>query len=155
MTPPLPCRLFPWLLPLFLTLLATSAATAANPPACQVELRVITATKAQPKEADPRLADVAKRIESLFGYHHFTLVSSARQEAAPGADMTFSLPTAKKLTLKVENAGEPRTLLVSLVLEGLLTTQYRVENGGVLLVGGMKAPGEGVYVLAIRAALGD
>lgn len=122
---------------------------------------------------DPKLAPYKKKLESLFAYKQYSFAGSSRSDAGFGSTCIFQLP--ERFTLEVEperfeSEGRGRIeMLVTLFhdvatrqergdgergrvtrKEIVLRTRIRLENGGIVLLGGPPV-GDGVLILALSA----
>ncbi|MFH1502425.1 MAG: hypothetical protein ABIG03_05195 [Candidatus Eisenbacteria bacterium] len=152
-------------------------ATAASEVAIQVTSIVASmepvnqARPGDPPVIDPKLSIYKKKLESLFAYKQYSFAGRARSEAGFGTASMFQLP--ERFTLEVEperfeSEGRGRIeMLVTLFHEVpapdgsggrdramrkeiVLRTRIRLENGGVVLLGGPPVGG-GVLILALSA----
>jgi hypothetical protein len=120
---------------------------------------------------DPKLTPYRKKLESLFAYKRYSYAGRSRSEAGFGTTSVFELP--ERFTLEVEperfeREGRGRIeMLVTLFHDApprsddgrpdktrrrdiVLRTRIRLENGGVVLLGGPPV-GDGVLILALSA----
>jgi hypothetical protein len=122
---------------------------------------------------DPKLEDYKSKLESLFAYKLYTFAGSSRSDAGFGSACTFQLPERFSLEVepeRFESEGPGRIeMLVTLFHDSesrqddgsterqqatrreiVLRTMIRLENGGVVLLGGPPVGG-GVLILALSA----
>ncbi len=120
---------------------------------------------------DPKLSPYGKKLESLFAYKRYSYGGSARSEARFGTTCLFKLPERFSLEVEPErfdSEGRGRVeMLVTLFRdvqaqedtghdaramrkEIVLRTRIRLENGGVVLLGGPPVS-DGVLILALSA----
>jgi hypothetical protein len=123
----------------------------------KIEASFIAAKSAGEGEAKKPLPqnykDVEKRIFELFALDSFELLSSKTLEGAFGAEMTAEIPGKEKRILKIKvakNEKKDGKFAVNLQIEGLLAADYSVEQGGVLVVGGLKLDDGKSLVISIR-----
>lgn len=97
--------------------------------------------------------DVEKRIFELFALDSFELLSAKTLDGAFNVEMTAEIPGKEKRVLKIKVLkGEKKDgkFAVNLKIEGLLAADYSVEEGGVLVVGGLKLDDGKSLVISIR-----
>jgi hypothetical protein len=122
---------------------------------------------------DPKLASYGNKLESLFAYKEYSFAGSSRSDAVFGSACLFQLPERFSLEVepeRFESEGPGRIeMLVTLFRdvrsreeersadrgravrrEIVLRTRIRLENGGVVLLGGPPV-GDGVLILALSA----
>jgi hypothetical protein len=122
---------------------------------------------------DPKLTQYGKKLESLFAYKKYSYGGASRSEARFGTSCTFQLPERFSLEVEPERfdpEGHGRVeMLVTLFRdvraddgagddprgratrkEIVLRTRIRLENGGVVLLGGPPLR-DGVLILALSA----
>lgn len=144
-----------------------------------VEVTSIVASMEVPKSElsarvpiiDPKLATYGNKLESLFAYKKYSYAGAARSDASFGTTCMFQLPDRFSLEVEPERfdpEGRGRVeMLVTLFhdvqgqsdgdprgrtthREIVLRTRIRLENGGVVLLGGPPVSG-GVLILALSA----
>jgi len=120
---------------------------------------------------DPKLAPLGKKLESLFAYKKYSYDGSSRSDARFGTTCLFQLPERFSLEVEPERfdpEGRGRVeMLVTLFRdvqtsdegghdaramrrEIVLRTRIRLENGGVVLLGGPPVS-DGILILALSA----
>ncbi|MBD3349472.1 MAG: hypothetical protein GF400_09820 [Candidatus Eisenbacteria bacterium] len=154
-------------------------ATAASEVSIQVTSIVASTTASEGQRSgdapviDPKLSSYGEKLESLFAYRRYSFAGSSRSEAGFGAACMFQLPERFSLEVepeRFESEGPGRIeMLVTLFhdvqsrdedlrdergratrREIVLRTRIRLENGGVVLLGGPPV-GDGVLLLALSA----
>jgi hypothetical protein len=165
---------------ILLTLLPASFDAASAARGVSIEVTSIVASMDAPETVasrdipviDPKLSPYKKKLESLFAYKQYSFAGSSRSDAGFGTASMFQLP--ERFTLEVEperfeTEGRGRIeMLVTLfhdvgATEGdrggrdqatrkeiVLRTRIRLENGGVVMLGGPPVGG-GVLILALSA----
>lgn len=114
---------------------------AGAPTTVKIDLQVISASTAA-GEADPRLARVQKRLKD-FNFASYRIVSERSLSLGLKSRETLDLPGGRKLEIqprKFEKSGRVRVHLHlrSEKNSKLIDTDYAVDKGGDLLVGGPK-----------------
>jgi hypothetical protein len=102
---------------------------------------------------DAQLTPMGPRLQSLFRYTTYHLVSHQEKQTPMGTLLSFDLPGGR--TLHVEpHAIEGDMIAMELILfqgeRPLMTTDLKLRNHGVLIVGGPKYE-EGMLIISIGA----
>jgi len=116
-------------------------AEAGAPTSVRIDVQVISASSA-PGEADPRLAKVSKRLGD-FKFASYRLVSEKTVTLGLKSQETLALPGQRALEITPRKFEKSGRLRVHLHLRSeknakLIDTDYAIEKGGDLLVGGPK-----------------
>lgn len=121
-----------------------------------VTIRVIEAKQQGPKQLDPRLADLEKRLTG-FSYSQYKLLEERRFELDLHTPAQMELPGARHLLVTPRRIAHDDKIKVHLELTGgtpgahtrYLHTDYAIQKGATLLVGGPKTE-DGTLFIALR-----
>lgn len=119
----------------------------ANTEQVDVELKVVYADKSG-KGFDESLRSISERLGQLFDYTHYRLESQARHAVGMGAETLFPLPNGRMLTIRPTGRDAEGRIQVELSVSDLVKTDFRLRDGGTLIVGGPRHE-SGVLVLVI------
>jgi hypothetical protein len=102
---------------------------------------------------DARLTPMGPRLQSLFSYTTYHLVSHQEQQTRMGALLSFNLPGGRILHVE-PHAIEGDMIAMELILfqgeRPLMTTDLKLRNHGVLIIGGPRYE-EGMLIISIGA----
>ncbi len=120
-----------------------------------ITVRVIEARQPGPKSLDPRLSDLEKKL-AHFNFAQFQLLEEKKFELDMHTPGTMDLPGNRHLTVTPRRMDGAEKIKVHLELVGgqsqhtrYLHTDYAVQRGATLLVGGPKTE-EGTLFIALR-----
>ncbi len=168
------------IIPILLVAAVLTAPAAASAGGVSIEITsIVASTEVSTMERslrlpiiDPKLTPYGKKLESLFAYKKYSYGGTARSDADFGTTCMFQLPERFSLEVEPErfdSEGRGRVeMLVTLFRdvqtaadgpdargrathrEIVLRTRIRLENGGVVLLGGPPVS-DGVLILALSA----
>ncbi len=105
-------------------------------------VRVIEASKIDTKKPkiDKGLLDIANRLSKIVDFNRYRIVSTVNTKiSAPNGTAVIDLPGKKRLTISIKDYDLKQQLFtVRLNIKELLSTDYKVSAGKVLIVGGIK-----------------
>ncbi len=122
-----------------------------------ITIRVIDAKPQGPKQIDPGLADLEKRL-AHFNFSQFRLVEEKRFELDLHSDAHMDLPGGRHLVLTPRHMGNPPADKIKIHLEltgpqkehtHYLHTDYSIQKGATLMVAGPKTE-DGTLFIALR-----
>jgi hypothetical protein len=116
-----------------------------------IELRVIYADRSD-KGVDENAKDVHEKLAKLFDYTHYRLEALSSQSAYAGASATFKLPDGREVMLSPSGIDPDGRIRIELLIPGLVKTDFRLKNGGSLILGGPQYK-DGVLILMISVAI--
>ena len=102
---------------------------------------------------DPQLKQMAPRLHSLFSYTTFHLVNHQEQKTPIGSLILFNLPGGRILHVEPRGMDGDMILMELTLFQGeqpLMTTELKLRNHGVLMVGGPRYE-QGMLILSIGA----
>jgi hypothetical protein len=132
----------------------------------RIIVRAISATSgAEPGSTDPRLDPIAQNLREFakdFRFKTFRLLSEETNELAWKTPAEMELPGSRSLQVEPQKMDEDGRIKVRLELRGehpthtrKLRTEYSIQRGGTIFVGGMRLaperPGEGMLLIAVTA----
>jgi|YelNatPaOPRAMG01_1025707.scaffolds.fasta_scaffold01186_6 hypothetical protein len=130
----------------------SAAASAGNP--ARINLHVDSVVASDTHEGvDARLAAMGQRLRSLFNYSTYRLISHQDGHTECGKLISFMLPGGRILHIQ-PRAVEGGMIAMELVLfqgaRPLMTTDLKLKNHGVLIVGGPRYE-QGMLIISIGA----
>lgn len=130
-----------------------SVAAGTGAPA-RIDLRVDSVVASETHEGvDARLSSMGGRLRSLFNYSTYRLISHQDGHAECGKLISFTLPGGRILHIQ-PRAVEGDMIAMELVLfqgaRPLMTTDLKLKNHGVLIVGGPRYE-QGMLIISIAA----
>lgn len=134
---------------------AQGAAVAAGPDVRQsIHIRVDSVVASNTNEGvDARLAGMGYRLRSLFNYTTYRLISHQEGQTECGKLISFSLPGGRILHLQPRAVAGDMISMELVLFQGerpLMTTDLKLKNHGVLIVGGPHYQ-QGMLIISIRA----
>lgn len=139
---------------------AQGVALAAGPDVHQsIHIRVDSVVASNTNEGvDARLAGMGQRLRSLFNYTTYRLISHQEGQTECGKLISFSLPGGRILHLQPRAVIGDMISMELVLFQGerpLMTTDLKLRNHGVLIVGGPHYQ-QGMLIISIRAdAMGN
>ena len=132
----------------------------------RITVRAIAATSGAEK-TDPRLQPIAKNLSEFskdFRYRNFQLVSEQTFDLAFSSPGQMELPGSRSVQVTPRQMGSDGRIKVHLELLGehpahtrKLHTDYSIERGGTILVGGLRLdpqkPEAGTLLVAVTQAV--
>ncbi len=120
--------------------------------AINIWVRAIAASNSG-KRIDPRLQDIRSKLNNLFRYTSYVVISEVKRTVSFNQAVHISLRTGGKLTI-IPHAFEKGMIQMNLkIIEGnrvTFQTNLRLANNGKLLIGGPRQ-GKEVIIFAISA----
>jgi hypothetical protein len=130
----------------------TWAGPSASPP--KIGFRVDSVVASDTNEGvDPQLTPMAPRLHSLFSYSTFHLVNHQEQQTPIGTLILFNLPGGRILHVEPRGMDGDMIVMELILFQGeqpLMTTELKLRNHGVLMVGGPRYE-QGMLILSIGA----
>jgi hypothetical protein len=131
---------------------------------CRITVRAISATSA-PEGTDPKLEPIAQNLREFskdFRFKTFRLVSEATNDLPWKQQAQVDLPGSRRLQVEPQQMGGDGRIKVHLELLGddpshsrKLHTDYSIQRGGTIFVGGLRLaperPDEGMLLIAVTA----
>src|SRR5579875_845927 len=134
-----------------LVTLAVSAAAQHSAGAVEVRINSVLASDTN-KGCDASLRALQRHLERLFHFTTYHLVSHQDRQTRFGQLVEFDLPGGRILQIEpIDRAGDMINVEVTL-FEGdqpLMTTDFKIISGGVLLVGGPRYE-QGALIISIE-----
>ncbi|MBW2147219.1 MAG: hypothetical protein JRG73_14845 [Deltaproteobacteria bacterium] len=115
-------------------------------------VRAVAASNAG-KHTDPRLQDIRRKLDTLFRYTSYSVISEVKRTIIFGKGVRMSLRTGRKLTVTPRAFEKGMIRMDMKIVEGnrvTFKTNLRLANGGTLLIGGPRQ-GKEVIIFAITA----
>ena len=106
---------------------------------------------------DTRLASMGPRLQSLFNYTTYRLVSHQGSRAEFGKLVAFTLPGGRILHVEPRAIDGDMIAMELVLFEGqkpLMTTDLKLKDRGVLIVGGPRYA-QGMLIISIGASSTD
>ncbi|MFL5432726.1 MAG: hypothetical protein ACJ79M_24145 [Myxococcales bacterium] len=137
-----------------------------SPGRCRITVRAISATSGpDPGSTDPKLAPIEQNLREFskdFRFKHFRLVSEETNDLGWKKQAQVALPGSRTLQVEPQQMGGDGRIKVHLELLGehpsqsrKLHTDYSIQRGGTIFVGGMRLaperPDEGMLLIAVTA----
>jgi hypothetical protein len=133
----------------------------------RIVVRSIAATGggSEPPSTDPKLDPIAQNLSEFakdFRFKTFRLLSEEANDLAWKTPAEMELPGSRSLQVEPQKMDEDGRIKVRLELRGehpthtrKLRTEYSIQRGGTIFVGGMRLaperPGEGMLLIAVTA----
>jgi hypothetical protein len=139
-----------------ITLAVAPSATAGPLPANQgnITLHVDSVVASDTHEGvDNRLAAMGPRLQSLFNYSTYRLISHQDGQTPMGTLLVFNLPGGRILNIQPHHAEGDMIDMELVLFQGerpLMTTDLKLRNHGVLIVGGPRYE-QGMLIISIGA----
>ncbi len=141
---------------LTLALMPQSVALAGSPPR-QVSIRVDSVLAADTHEGvDPHLALLKHKLEGLFSYSTYSLVSHQDGVTETGKMIAFELPGGKILHIQPRAVDGDMIAMEIVLFDGtrpMMTTDLKLKDNGTLIVGGPRYE-QGMLIISIGASTG-
>ena len=102
---------------------------------------------------DARLSPVSHRLQLLFSYSSYQLLSHDDGEANLGNQVSFKLPSGHILDVEPRELDHDMIVMQMVLFEAdkpLMTTDLKLRNHGTLIVGGRKYD-DGMLIISIVA----
>jgi hypothetical protein len=102
---------------------------------------------------DNRLAAMGPRLESLFNYSTYRLISHQDGQTQMGTLLVFNLPGGRILDVQPHQAEGDMIDMELVLFQGerpLMTTDLKLRNHGILIVGGPRYE-QGMLIISIGA----
>jgi hypothetical protein len=136
--------------------LAACGRAIAGPPAPprKVNVHVDSVVASDTHEGvDNRLSSMGPRLQSLFNYSSYRLVSHQDGQTVIGNQVSFSLPGGRILHVQPHDIDGDMIAMELVLFQGerpLMTTDLKLRNHGVLIVGGPRYE-QGMLIISIGA----
>ncbi|MHB8381839.1 MAG: hypothetical protein ACYDC3_05810 [Candidatus Binataceae bacterium] len=120
-----------------------------------VMVRVNSVLAAETNEGvDPRLQSMGPRLQALFSYSTYRLVSDQAGQTQCGKMIAFQLPGGRILHVEPRAVDGDMIVMEIVLFQGprpLMTTDLKLKNNGVLIVGGPRYE-QGMLIISIGAS---
>ncbi|GEM_PF-2444678 len=106
---------------------------------------------------DERLRPIGSRLQRLFRYSTYRLVSYHKGHAICGQGTAFDLPGGRVLHVEPQDVRDDTIRMQVVLFQGekpLMTTDVKLLNHGLLFLGGSRYE-QGMLIIAIEAGLPD
>jgi hypothetical protein len=137
--------------------LAPQSAAHAAPPPRQVSIRVDSVLAADTHEGvDPHLAMLSRKLQGLFSYSTYSLVSHQDGITECGKMIAFELPGGKILHIQPRAVDGDMIAMEIVLFDGtrpMMTTDLKLKDNGTLIVGGPRYE-QGMLIISIGASTG-
>jgi hypothetical protein len=140
-----------------MTVAIASATALADPPAAtlnNVSLRVDSVVASDTHQGvDPSLTTMGPRLQSVFSYSTYHLVSHKDAQTTMGTLVSFDLPGGRVLHIQPHQINGDMIEMDVVLSQGerpMMTTDLKLRNHGVLIVGGPKYQ-QGMLIISIGA----
>ncbi len=103
---------------------------------------------------DPRLARMGPRLQALFSYSTYRLVSDQADKTLCGKMIVFQLPGGRILHVQPRQIDGDMIAMEIVLFQGprpLMTTDLKLRNHGILIVGGPRYE-QGMLIISIGAS---
>ncbi|MFZ1887535.1 MAG: hypothetical protein WAU33_05855 [Candidatus Binataceae bacterium] len=124
-------------------------------PARTVTVRVNSVLAAETNEGvDPRLQTMGPRLQALFSYSTYRLVSDQAGQTQCGKMIAFQLPGGRILHVQPRAVDGDMIAMEIVLFQGprpLMTTDLKLKNNGILIVGGPRYE-QGMLIISIGAS---
>ena len=139
-----------------LALMPSGVTLAAAPPR-QVSIRVDSVLAADTHEGvDPHLALLSRKLQGLFSYSTYSLVSHQDGVTETGKMIAFELPGGKILHIQPRAIDGDMIAMEIVLFDGtrpMMTTDLKLKDNGTLIVGGPRYE-QGMLIISIGASTG-
>jgi hypothetical protein len=129
-------------------------ALAAHPSAQPVNVHVDCVCASDTNEGvDARLATMGQRLQALFGYSTYHLVSHQQQRTTLGKAVSFNLPGGRILHVEPHAIDGDMIAMMLVLFQGarpLMTTDVKLRDRGMLILGGPRYQ-QGMLIVSISA----
>jgi hypothetical protein len=137
-----------------------------SPARCRITVRAIAATGGNdPGATDPKLAPIAQNLREFakdFRFKTFHLLSEETSDLEWKKQAEMALPGSRSVQVAPQQMGEDGRIKVRLQLLGKhpdhtrqLHTEYSIQRGGTIFIGGMRLGAEhtdeGMLLIAVTA----
>ena len=120
-----------------------------------VTVRVNSVLAAETNEGvDPRLQSMGPRLQALFSYSTYRLVSDQVGQTPCGSMIAFQLPGGRILHVEPRAVDGDMIVMEIVLFQGprpLMTTDLKLKNNGILIVGGPRYE-QGMLIISIGAS---
>jgi hypothetical protein len=120
-----------------------------------VTVRVNSVLAAETNEGvDPRLQSMGPRLQALFSYSTYRLVSDQAGQTQCGKMIAFQLPGGRILHVQPRAVDGDMIAMEIVLFQGprpLMTTDLKLKNNGILIVGGPRYE-QGMLIISIGAS---
>ncbi|MGH7779629.1 MAG: hypothetical protein ACREQR_07365 [Candidatus Binataceae bacterium] len=120
-----------------------------------VTVRVNSVLAAETNEGvDPRLQSMGPRLQALFSYSTYRLVSDQARQTQCGKMIAFQLPGGRLLHVSPRAVDGDMIAMEIVLFQGprpLMTTDLKLKNNGILIVGGPRYE-QGMLIISIGAS---
>ncbi|HUY26271.1 MAG TPA: hypothetical protein VMV27_02520 [Candidatus Binataceae bacterium] len=120
-----------------------------------VTVRVNSVLAAETNEGlDPRLQSMGPRLQALFSYSTYRLVSDQAGQIECGKMIAFQLPGGRILHVSPREIDGDMIAMEIVLFQGprpLMTTDLKLKNNGILIVGGPRYE-QGMLIISIGAS---
>ncbi|HUY37432.1 MAG TPA: hypothetical protein VMV13_01305 [Candidatus Binataceae bacterium] len=122
-----------------------------------VTVRVNSVLAAETNEGvDPRLQSMGPRLQALFSYSTYRLVSDQAGQTQCGKMIAFQLPGGRILHVQPREVDGDMIVMEIILFQGprpLMTTDLKLKNNGILIIGGPRYE-QGMLIISIGASTG-
>jgi hypothetical protein len=124
------------------------------PPPRRINVHVDSVVASDTHEGvDSRLSSMGPRLQSLFSYTSYRLVSHQDGQTAIGNQVSFALPGGRILHVEPHEIDGDMIAMELVLFQGerpLMTTDLKLRNHGILIVGGPRYE-QGMLIISIGA----
>jgi hypothetical protein len=117
-----------------------------------VTVRVNSVLAAETNEGiDPRLQSMGPRLQALFSYTTYRLVSDQAGQTQCGQMIAFQLPGGRILHVQPRAVDGDMIVMEIVLFQGprpLMTTDLKLKNNGILIIGGPRYE-QGMLIISI------
>ncbi len=112
------------------------------------EVTVVYASKTG-KWVDPKLENLHERLAGLFDFTLYRLEANHKKASTYKQPVDMTLPGGRALKLTPLEKDSEQRIKVQLSIPGLIETDFRLKDGGTIILGGPRHE-KGVLILIIR-----